>query len=51
MVDFISERLKARKNLKTIISELLEDIISPDYSQTNGVGCDNMSAILIVLKK
>lgn len=51
MVDFITDRLKSGKDPKKIVSELLEDIISPDYSQTNGVGCDNMTCILIVFKR
>jgi len=51
MVDFVQERLKKGKEIKTIIKELLEDIISPDYTQTAGVGCDNMSCIIIVFKK
>ena len=31
MVDFISKRLKENKDPKDIISELLEELISPDY--------------------
>lgn len=34
MVEYIYERLKQKKDLKTIIDELLNDIISPDYTQT-----------------
>lgn len=35
MVDFIVDRFKAGKSTKTIVAELLEDIISPDYQQTS----------------
>lgn len=34
MVDFVSERLKNKMELKDIISELLNELISPDYTQT-----------------
>jgi len=31
MVDFIYEKLKAKKDHKDVLRDLLEDIISPDY--------------------
>jgi len=34
MVDFVRDRLKQKKDLETIVHELLHDIISPDYTQT-----------------
>lgn len=34
MVEYIYDRLKQKKELKTIVEELLHDIISPDYTQT-----------------
>jgi protein phosphatase 1G len=48
MVEFIYERLnKGVTDLKEIVSDVLEDCISPDYTQTNGIGCDNMTCIII----
>jgi hypothetical protein len=35
MVDFIYDKLKQTNDLKVIIKELLEDIISPDYVKTS----------------
>merc|ERR1719232_2394251 len=46
MVDWIYKRLGEKResaDLKTIVSELLNEIVSPDHVQTNGVGCDNMT--------
>ena len=64
MVDFIYDKLKQTNDLKVIIKELLEDIISPDYVKTSktyllfvtilfidGVGCDNMTCIIILIKQ
>jgi len=34
MVEYIYDRLKQKKELKAIVEELLNDIISPDYAQT-----------------
>lgn len=34
MVEYIYDRLKQKKEMKTIVEEILYDIISPDYAQT-----------------
>jgi len=53
VVDFIYERMRMKKDMKLtdIISELFEDLISPDYTATQGLGCDNMSCIIIKFNK
>jgi len=35
MVDYLYEKLRTKKDLKLIVRDLLEDIISPDYQQTS----------------
>jgi serine/threonine protein phosphatase PrpC len=35
MVDYLYEKLRTKKDLKQIVRDLLEDIISPDYQQTS----------------
>ena len=51
--DFINERLKKNPNVKltSILEEMLDQILAPDIYNETGVGCDNMSAVLVVLKK
>ena len=51
--DFINARLKKNPNIKLskILEEMLDNILAPDLYTDSGVGCDNMSAILVVLKK
>lgn len=56
MVEWVYERLEQQpdrsiESLKTIVSDLLNELISPNHQQTQGVGCDNMTCILIVFKK
>lgn len=34
MVEYIYEKLRNGESLKQIVTDLLEDIISPDYTQT-----------------
>lgn len=52
MVDFFYDKLrKEKKSIDESIKDLFEDIISEDYTKTQGVGCDNMTCIVIQLKK
>eukprot|EP00340_Litonotus_pictus_P005593 CAMPEP_0170515582 /NCGR_PEP_ID=MMETSP0209-20121228/1993_1 /TAXON_ID=665100 ORGANISM="Litonotus pictus, Strain P1" /NCGR_SAMPLE_ID=MMETSP0209 /ASSEMBLY_ACC=CAM_ASM_000301 /LENGTH=289 /DNA_ID=CAMNT_0010800137 /DNA_START=161 /DNA_END=1031 /DNA_ORIENTATION=+ len=51
--DFINSRFKKNPNIKLgkILEEMLDQILAPDIYTETGVGCDNMSSILIVFKK
>jgi protein phosphatase 1G len=51
-VDFVHERLGERmrdgRPLSGIMEDMLDHCISPDLALTNGIGGDNMTAILVV---
>ena len=51
--DFFMERLRKRptEKLSKFIEELFDEILAPDVFTESGVGCDNMSCILIQFKK
>ena len=51
--DFFSERLKKNPNgkISKMIEELYDEILAPDVFTDTGVGCDNMSCIVIQFKK
>jgi len=54
MVEYIYAQLQKSKNpnLDHIITDLLvKECLSEDHTQSNGLGCDNMTAILIVFNK
>ena len=53
VVDFFSEKFKNHPNQKisSMIEELFDQIIAPDIYTDTGVGCDNMSCIVIKFKK
>ena len=53
IVDFITVRLKKNPNIKLskILEEMLDQILAPDIYTETGVGCDNMSSVIVVLKK
>lgn len=53
-VNFVVERLKKKKtqaSLGALVEELLDSIIAPDVASSGGIGCDNMSCIVIEFKK
>jgi serine/threonine protein phosphatase PrpC len=49
VVDLVSERLKKSVPLKEILSDLFDACLSPHPSANEGLGCDNMTAIIVVL--
>lgn len=51
MVEYVYERLNKNQDLKSIVSELLLDTIAPSVAETQGIGCDNMTCVLITFNK
>ena len=56
MVKWVYERLEQQKkdgkeDLRAIVKELLHETCATDVTSSNGVGCDNMTCILIKFKK
>ena len=51
--DFINVRLKKNPSIKLtkILEEMLDQILAPDIYTETGVGCDNMSSVIVVFKK
>ena len=50
--DFVSKRLKENPNiqLSKIIEEMMDTIVAKDLYNESGIGCDNMTCIVIVFK-
>jgi len=51
MVEYIYRKLKLNITLKQIVADLLLDTIAPSVAETQGIGCDNMTCVLIQFKK
>ena len=51
--DFVSKKLKEDPNIKLskIIEDMMDSIIAKDLNNEAGVGCDNMTCIIIMFKK
>jgi len=50
IVDFVRARIDSEPVLSKIAEQLFEEIISPDYTKTNGLGCDNMTCEIVRFK-
>jgi serine/threonine protein phosphatase PrpC len=52
VVDFVRSRLTTRRGqISDIVEELLDKCMSPDPKETQGLGCDNMTCVVVELKK
>jgi len=51
VADFVSKRMKTQTKLSKIIEELLDDCLATDIYNQTGVGCDNMTCVIMSLKK
>jgi len=51
--DFVQKRLKDNPNIQIskIIEEMMDTIVAKDLYNESGVGCDNMTCIVVVFKK
>lgn len=49
-VDLIAGKMKEGKDLKEILSDLFDHCLSPHPSANEGLGCDNMTAVIVKLK-
>lgn len=49
VVDYVVERLDAGEKLQDICSSLLDKCLAPDPNLTKGIGCDNMTILIVQL--
>lgn len=49
-VDKIGELIPKKPKLSDVIGDIFDQIIAPDVSSSGGIGCDNMTAIIVQFK-
>jgi len=49
IIDFVAARVTKEAKLSPVVEDLLEAIVAPDT--INGLGCDNMTCIVVQLKE
>jgi len=48
IIDFVAPKLSKDSKVSGVVEDLLDAIVAPDT--INGLGCDNMTCIVITLK-
>ena len=49
-MDKIGELIPKKPKLSDVIGDIFDQIIAPDVSSSGGIGCDNMTAIIVQFK-
>lgn len=49
--NYVIEKLKSNVKLSEIIENMMDDICAEDIQENDGVGCDNMTCIVVQFKK
>ena len=49
-IDFVNELIKKKEKTSVIIEEMFDKIIATDVASSGGIGCDNMTCIIVQLK-
>lgn len=49
-VDFVANLIEKKEKCSAIIEEMFDKIISTDVASSGGIGCDNMTCIIVQLK-
>lgn len=50
-VDKVGELIAKRPKLSQAVEDIFDQIIAPDVSSSGGIGCDNMTAIIVQFKR
>ncbi len=46
-VEFVNENLPKKTKVSQVVEDVFEKIIASDVASSGGIGCDNMTAIVI----
>ena len=49
-VDFSAELLKKKEKISGVVEEMFDKIIATDVASSGGIGCDNMTCIIVQFK-
>jgi protein phosphatase 1G len=50
-VDFVNELIKKRDKVSHVIEEMFDKIIATDVASSGGIGCDNMTCVIVQFKQ
>ena len=50
VVDFVAQRLAENQTPSQVATQLLDACLANDPADTRGIGCDNMTATIVVVR-
>lgn len=50
-VDFVGELIKKKEKHSQVIEEMFDKIIASDVASSGGIGCDNMTCVIVSFNK
>ena len=50
-VDFSAELLNKKEKVSQVVEEMFDKIIATDVASSGGIGCDNMTCVIIQFKQ
>ena len=49
-VDFVNELIKKKDKVSYVIEDMFDKIIATDVASSGGIGCDNMTCVIVQFK-
>lgn len=49
-VDFVNELIRKKDKVSGVIEEMFDKIIATDVASSGGIGCDNMTCVIVQFK-
>ena len=49
-IDFVNELIKKKDKVSGVIEEMFDKIIATDVASSGGIGCDNMTCVIVQFK-
>ena len=49
-VDFVNDLIKKKEKLSGVIEDMFDKILATDVASSGGIGCDNMTCLIVQFK-
>jgi serine/threonine protein phosphatase PrpC len=50
-VDYVANIIEKKIKLSNVVEDLFDDIIAKDVASSMGIGCDNMTCVIVQFKQ
>ena len=49
-VDFVNDLIKKKEKISGVIEDMFDKILAADVASSGGIGCDNMTCVIVKFK-